>query len=325
MVPESPCTPPMSPQLKADATKAAPASAPARKMDAETAPKPEPVEVEVKSEPVTETISAPSSSPGSETSEDPKTEPKTEQLSGKPMPEDEALSDVSSDSSSGGDYLTLPHLHVRIQTRPDPAYPNAAPVFERVALPEFKIPLPATLEGLRESLLASRLGAPERDIFFPQWTKSLYVAWESTPADGEGEAETVPPETIDSDGGLAAALERAGADAGSESSEKLVVLLQECRNARYSRARARRAVHHRGYQSWGIPIYAEAKRADGAVYFDQPLYAAFPFSFPPQTHAAAHAAAAAAANAGYGVDQFQFMSPYGLVPYVYAPQARIGH
>lgn len=133
--------------------------------------------------------------------------------------------------------LLLTNVRVRIQKRPTISahfYPtptessaiNDSPDYEVLVLAELRLPLPVTLDSVRYALTQSELGDSDRDIFYPSWTKSLYITWNAT-----GELET-----IESNAALTKALEKV---------EGLTLLLQECRNARYSR----RAHHHNNYNN----------------------------------------------------------------------------
>lgn len=219
--------------------------------------------------------------------------------------------------------LVLRNVRVRIQKRPPlPEIAAADPEFETVVLPELMLPLEPTLDDIRDALTGCELGDPGRDIFFPAWTKSLYVAWGAPPApaddaeedkDEEKAADTTiddeavleeEPQTIESDEALREALKREAGTPGS-----LTLLLQECRNARYSRRKRvpARAFSRAIFAPLG-PLYAPPPRADRPIYFDRPV----PFAL--------HPAYACVPQNGHFPPEFYMTTPYmPMVPYVYGP------
>lgn len=226
------------------------------------------------------------------------------------------------EASSSEDELVLKNVRVRIQKRPTmaPAGPppptddnsnnnTTAPGgadYEVLILPELRLPKPVSLEGVRHALTHSVLGDSSRDIFFPTWTKSLYITWNES-----GELET-----IESDEALAVAVEKV---------DRLTLLLQECRNARYSRRKPYNYNYNQKQYRQGTRspfIYhmnTMNNRMDGAIYFDNPTY---------YVHPAALAAAYGCVMPQQGTQQqaqqytegaMAYMPAPFMVPFMYAP------
>ena len=135
-------------------------------------------------------------------------------------------------------------------------------------LPELRLPVDPTLEDIRTALTQCELGDARRDIFFPAWTKSLYVS-----VNGE-------EQTVETDEQLRQVLQQELQNSGT-----VVLQLQECRNARYSR-RKRNTRHRRdGMNATTAPIFVPpmymmgepTARADQPVYFDRPM-AYYPYN-----------------------------------------------
>lgn len=103
----------------------------------------------------------------------------------------------------------------------------------RHSLPVLCVPDNPDLDDIRKLLLHSQLGADEKDIFFPNWTKSLHVLLLSPSKN----SDTLTPEQIDSE-----KLNIETAEALREILAKeetapgtVCIVLQECRSKRYSR------------------------------------------------------------------------------------------
>lgn len=171
-------------------------------------------------------------------------------------------------------------MTVRIQKRPtapsnDVEVNGIMPTYETIQLSVLVLPNEPTLEDIRTALTQCELGEAKRDIFFPAWTKSLYVT-------NEGEEQI-----IETDEQLREMLEKEISKSGS-----VVLQLQECRNSRYSRRKRnnrRRDMNNIGLSS-SAPIFIpptmymmsnngaeQTNRVDHPVYFDRPL-AYYPYN-----------------------------------------------
>lgn len=120
------------------------------------------------------------------------------------------------------------------------AYPRFRVFIKRLdgQIEPFRIPLlcvadPPTLDDLRARLEDSPLGDVEKDIFFPNWTKSLHVvqtmllSGENVPSWDTIEANK---QTIDTPEKLRSILDNEEASPGTTA-----IIVQQCRSKRYSR------------------------------------------------------------------------------------------
>lgn len=154
-----------------------------------------------------------------------------------PQSKDDTVSnnaEIPSEDLSGNDAITLKDVQVMVEKRPSQREGEPT-VYETASIPEMKLPAKPTLDDVREALLACELGAADRDIFFPAWTKSLYISWVEGKKEGESKGAVTDPETVENEEQLRSVVQRELENPGT-----LCLRLQECRNARYSRKREKR-------------------------------------------------------------------------------------
>ena len=258
-----------------------------------------------------------------------------------------AASNTSSGNSQGDDEITTISLRVRIEKRPSTDN-QTAPEYETYTVDKLEIRGVPSLQGVRNALLSCELGHDDRDIFFPNWTRTLYASWYEGEQDGEphyGERFT-----IESDEHLVQILEKEKSNRGN-----LCLFLQECRNVRYSRKKERldesRLQQHAKsraekfarqkrcmpYSPHNVPPYfvpqhnfaftvyqpnsqqqstaseeGDSKQV-GPVYFDQPLQFAYPI--PPHMFRQGHSTQ----PAGSHYQEYSMIPPYmPMVPFMYS-------
>lgn len=100
------------------------------------------------------------------------------------------------------------------------------------------LPDDAKLEDMRDSLQSSALGKDDKDVFFPSWNLTLIVKWRQEAERRDGDEDEASeheiysePETLADAKQLNDALDREQKNPGT-----LCILLQQCRNKRYSRS-----------------------------------------------------------------------------------------
>lgn len=85
------------------------------------------------------------------------------------------------------------------------------------------MPLPPTLQGMREMLLLSEIADESHDIFFPKWTFTMYML-----VKGEDQKDFI--ESVETDEHLVELLNRERFQSGTVS-----IKLEQCKNVKYSR------------------------------------------------------------------------------------------
>lgn len=88
-----------------------------------------------------------------------------------------------------------------------------------------KLPLPPTLQSMREALLSSKIADESYDLFFPKWTYTMYIYIK----DQDGDEQVHGVET---DEQLEELLAREHSAPGT-----IAIKLEQCKNAKYSRFR----------------------------------------------------------------------------------------